>query len=313
MSGPGGPPMHLVVVLAVVSLPLVIGATLIAVLARRPDPAPSDAAAAARRHAGAVNVLALICLFASMAVGLGVLTGSSADGRQGIYLGLVPAAAGLAFAAVQGLGELTWPRPSGTIRRAPLTRRTTSDVAPGRLRRATWCWSALTAVTLVACGAASDDGRGITRTFTDGSAGAGPFPGWFYGVPLLLATTAVLLASETVLGLVARRPAVMDAAPEWDLGLRRTSSRRLLRGVQLVLGWTAAGVLFIAGAAVHSVGVGGSANGIATGAAGYAAVGIASMVLGVVAWLGSTAAVFLPARPVVADGAAALSPHGLLA
>lgn len=303
--------MRIVVVLVVVALPLAIGAALIAVLARRPDPAPSDAAAAARRHSAAVNVLALSCLFASMAVGLGILTGSPADARQGVYLGLVPAAAGLAFAAVQGLGELTWPRPSGTIRRAPLTRRTAADVAPRWLRRVTWTWAALTVVLLVAAGLASDDGRRITRTFTDGSAASGPFPGWFYGVPLLLATVAVLLASDSVLGLIARRPAVMDAAPEWDLGLRRTSARRLLRGTQLVLGWTAAGVLFFGGAAVHNVGLGGSVNGISTGSTGHAAAGIALMVLGAAVWLASTTVMLLPGKRVTSGLAAEPSPRGL--
>jgi len=300
--------MRVVVVLAVVALPLIIGAILLAVLSRRPDPAPSEAAAAARRHSATVNVLALTALFGTMIAGLTAVGDPPAGLTRGVALGLIPAAAGIAFAAVQALGELTWPRPTGTLRRAPLTRRTATDVAPRWLRRVTWSWAALTAVTLVACGAVSDDGQGITRRYTarvggtsvSGGAGAGPFPGWFYGVPLLVATVLVLLVTEGVLRLIARRPAVMDAASEWDLELRRTSARRLLRGSQLVLGWTAVGVLFIAGTAMRGLGSGSSSvDGIPVGAS--TGIVVAGAVLALVAgalWLVSTAVMFVPGRPV---------------
>lgn len=300
--------MRVVVVLAVVALPLMIGAILIALLARRPDPAPSDAAAAARRHSAIVNALALTALFGSMVAGLTTVSAPPADLTRGALLGLIPAAAGIAFAAVQAIGELTWPRPTGTLRRAPLTRRTAADVAPRWLRRVTWSWTALLVVTLVACGVASDDGRGISRNYTaiatgsevSGSTGAGPFPGWFYGVPLLIAIVLVLLVTEGVLRLIARRPAVMDAASEWDLELRRASARRLLRGTQLVLGWTAVGVLFIAGTALRGVGAAGtSVDGSPVG--GSTGLVIAGTVMAMAAgalWLASTAILFVPGRTV---------------
>jgi len=300
--------MHVVVILAVIALPLIIGAILLAVLSRRPDPAPSEAAAAARRHSATVNVLALTALFGSMIAGLTLLSGPPAGLTRGVVLGLIPAAAGIAFTTVQALGELTWPRPTGTVRRAPLTRRTAAGIAPRWLRRVTWSWAALTAVSLIACGATSDDGQGITRSYTamagstpvSGSSGAGPFPGWFYGVPLLIATVLVLAATEGVLQLIARRPAVMDAASEWDLELRRTSARRLLRGSQLVLGWTLVGVLFIAGTALRRLGAGGSSvDGIPVG--GSTEIVVAGTVIALVAgslWLVSTAVMFVPGRPV---------------
>ncbi|WP_407341380.1 hypothetical protein [Pengzhenrongella phosphoraccumulans] len=303
--------MHVVVVLAVVALPLIIGAVLLAVLSRRPDPAPSEAAAAARRHSATVNVLALTALFGTMIAGLTPVSVPPAGITRGVALGLIPAAAGIAFAAVQALGELTWPRPTGTLRRAPLTRRTAVDVAPRWLRRVTWSWAALTTVTLVACGAASDDGQGITLSYTalvggapvSGNSGAGPFPGWFYGVPLLIATVLVLAATEGVLRLIARRPAVMDAASEWDLELRRTSARRLLRGSQLVLGWTAVGVLFFAGSAMRRAGAGGSSvDGIPVG--GSTAIIVAGTVMALVAgalWLVSSAVMFVPGRPAASN------------
>ncbi|MGV8968482.1 MAG: hypothetical protein ACOH2F_19635 [Cellulomonas sp.] len=299
--------MRIVVILAVVAVPLIVGAILVAMLARRPDPAPSDAAAAARRHSATVNALALTGLFGSMVLALIAVSGPPSGLTQGVLLGLTPAAAGITFAAVQALGELTWPRPTGTLRRAPLTRRTAADVAPRWLRRVTWAWAALTALTLVACGAASDDGRGITRDFTSviagspvsGSSGASPFPGWFYGVPLLIATALVLLATEGVLRLIARRPAVMDAAPEWDLELRRLSARRLLRGSQLVLGWTLVGVLFLAGTTVRGLGNGsGSVDGIPVGgSAGLVVTGTAMALSAGVIWLVTIFVLFVPERP----------------
>jgi hypothetical protein len=127
--------------------------------------------------------------------------------------------------------------------------------APVGLRRLTWVWAGGLATTLVACGLASGNGRDIERVWDAASSGAaGPFPGWFYGGPLLVATAVVVVATEVVLLLVARRPAVADTAPADDLALRTVSARRVLRGTQLVLAWTLAGVLFVAGTALRSVG-----------------------------------------------------------
>lgn len=288
--------MALILVVGLVALPLLAGALLVAALVRRPDPAPSQAAEAARHHSAAVNTLGLMCLVGVVAIGV-VITALAPGPTEGLYLGLLPAAAGLAFVAAQAIGELTWPRPTGSLRRAPLTRRTAHDVAPHWLRRVTRSWAALITATLVACGLAAHDGRQITRTFADGAASAGPFPGWFYGVPLLIAVGFLLVTAEAVLHLIARRPAVMEAAPEWDLGLRRLSAQRLLRGAQLTLGWTASGILVIAGAAVRNVGANGATNGIPVGSTGYAAVGVALVLVGGVVWLASVVLLFIPGRP----------------
>jgi len=67
-----------------------------------------------------------------------------------------------------------------------------------------------------------------------------------------------------------------------------------------VLGWTASEVLLIAGAAVHSVGAGGSIDGVPMGSTGYALAGITLLLLGGAVWLASTAAMFLPGLPVAA-------------
>jgi len=286
---------------------LLVGAVLAVVaLARRPAPSPSEAAEAARRHAGVVSGVAVGVLLAALVLGLAIVSSSSTGLGQGRYLGLVPAVAGLAFAAVHAIGELTWPRPTGSVRRAPLTRRTVADVAPTWLRRVTWAWAAVACVTLVVCGLiADDDGRGISRTFPNGSAGAGPFPGWFYGVPLLIAVVVVLVVAEGVLRLVAHRPAVMNAAPEWDLALRRLAAHRVLRGAQLVLGWTTAGVLFFAGNAAGALGRAGIEDVPFPGGTAYAVVGLVVTLLGLVVGLGCVGVALTPGHP------AALTPRPL--
>ena len=275
---------------------LVSAALGVVALARRPAPAPSEAAEAARRHAGIVSGVALAFLLGSLVVGSAIANSSTTGLSHGRWLGLVPAGAGVAFVVVHAIGELTWPRPTGTMRRAPLTRRTTGDVAPTWLRRVTWVWAALASVTLVVCGlAADDDGRGLSYTYPDGVAGAGPFPGWFYGVPLLVAVVVVLAATEGVLRLVARRPAVMDADPEWDLALRRLSAHRVLRGAQLVLGWTTAGVLVFAGNAAATLGRTEGAS-VPPGT-GYTVVGLIGVLLALVIGLGCVVVALKPGRP----------------
>ena len=271
-------------------------------LARRPAPSPSQAAEAARRHAGIVSGVALGLLVGALVLGAAIVNGSASGLSHGRYLGLVPAGAGLAFAAAHAIGELTWPRPTGTVRRAALARRTVADVAPTWLRRVTWAWAAVACVTLVVCGfIADDDGRGISRTYPGGAAGAGPFPGWFYGVPLLIAVVVVLAAAEGVLRLVAHRPAVMNAAPEWDLALRRLSAHRVLRGAQLVLGWTTAGVLFFAGNAASALGRTGTLDVPSEASSAYATVGLVGTLLGLVVGVGCVVVALTSGRPATSE------------
>ncbi|WP_315094034.1 hypothetical protein [uncultured Cellulomonas sp.] len=209
----------------------------------------SEAWLAAVRHARRVATVAWTVLLGTQLV---ALFGASTI-LHGFEVGLIPTSAGLAFLAVLAVGELTWPRPTGTVRRAPLARRGLRDLAPAGLVRLVASCTAALGVLLVVCGVAADaDGRSLTwRLSESASSGAGPFPGWYYGVPLGLGALVVLVAGVGVLALVARRPAVSDAAPSDDTALRRLSARRLLGGVQLVLAWTLAGCLFYAADALR--------------------------------------------------------------
>ena len=109
-------------------------------------------------------------------------------------------------------------------------------------------------MTLVVTGLTADgDGRRLATTTALGSGSTGPYPGWPYALPLLAATAVVALAAAGVLRLIARRPAVVDAAPAWDLALRHLSAHRVLRGTQLTLGLLLAGVLVVTGGAVRGI------------------------------------------------------------
>ncbi|WP_139316080.1 hypothetical protein [Cellulosimicrobium sp. CUA-896] len=208
----------------------------------------------ARRHAatvagGAAGLAALVGIVGSQAV-------ATVDGlAEGVLVGLSPALVALAFLAAHAIGERTWPTPRTAVRSATLRHRTVGDVAPRRLRHLTWAFAALVVV-LAAVGAATagDEGRSVTRVAEASTSTASPYPGAFYGVWLALGAVTVLAASEGVLRLVARRPAVPHVGAGWDVALRRLSAHRVLRGVQLALGLTAAGTLGTGASAAARVG-----------------------------------------------------------
>jgi len=292
-------PFALAVVVAVVVIALAHRGS-----ARDRTGSPSSALVAARRHAGAIDALAWVGLGAALVM-IQVFTASLTSGLgMGVLIGLTPTLAGATFLVVQSVGELTWPRPSGSVRRAPLTPRTVRTIAPVRLRRLTWGWAGGLALVLVACGLASDTGRDVARVWDASSSGsAGPFPGWFYGGPLLVATALVVAATEIVLRLVARRPAVVDAAPADDLALRALSSLRVLRGAQLVLAWTLAGVLLVAGSALRNVGTI-EVDGAVRTSVGHVAGGTALLILGLAVALAGPVTILLTGVRRAAPGGA---------
>lgn len=261
--------MHVVVLLVGLAvLALAVGGTvaLVVLLAggrQRPAPASADwtpppvsvpaAFAAARRHAAATTTLAWAALLLAPWLLL-PLARSTGGLRAGVLIGLTPAVAGAAHLAVHAAGELTWPRPTGTVRRALLSPRRVRDLAPHGLRTLTWVIAGAI-LTLLALTGATADGDGHSLTVVHGDAitsSAGPYPGAFYGLPLAAATLVVLAGTEAVLRLVAHRPAVADTSTSDDHRLRRASSARVLAGSQVVLGLTLAGVLTTAGHAART-------------------------------------------------------------
>lgn len=283
----------LVPVLALGALAVVVTVVLLLV-GRTSTPDPSQAAAAARRHAGAVSAAAWLCLVLALVL-TPALAGAFRGLAQGVVVGLVPVAAGVVFVGAHAIGELTWPRPTGTVRRAVLVRRGAADVAPRGLRRVLWGWTALVALVAAVGAVVATDGRLVSRTVEQGTASSGPFPGWFYGLPLLLGCLVVLAAAEAVLRVVANRPAVMDAQPRWDAALRRLSAHRVLRGAQLVVGLTGSGLLLTAGTALRNVG--GPILDANDVSALHLVTGQVAVGLAVAVGLGAVVLALLPGRP----------------
>lgn len=244
---------------------------------------PSEAWLAAARHAGRVGASAWTALVvAPTLVLLAVVPGLSGL-TVGLSMGLLPAAGGAAFLAVHAVGELTWPRPTGAVRRAALARRGLREITPAGLGVLVLGWSVALLALLVLCAAvATDDGRALPwRHGPDVTSAAGPFPGWFYGRWIVLAVAVLLVGCVAVLLLVARRPAVSDTSADDDVALRRLSARRVLGGVQLVLAWTLAGCLGVASRALRGT-QGGSVDGVALGDPTVVAVADAGLVVAVV-------------------------------
>ena len=213
--------------------------------------------AAARRHAAGTSALALalggIAAVGSLAAGLRMLSGA---GGLGLAALSAPLAFGIVHTVVLLLGELTWPRPDGEIRRARLVRR-----GPGTRRRAgccgwrpphrgppcsPWCsarrWRTPT-------GAAS-----VPGSASELAASAGPFPGWTYGGPAAAGLLLLAMTAATALTAVANRPAVVTDDDRAEDALRRASAHRVLRGATTAALVTTGGLLLTGGHAVWRVG-----------------------------------------------------------
>lgn len=278
-----------------------------AVLVRQPVPAPSQAAEAARRHGVLVSIAAwllpltvgpfLLLPLATLVLRTGGIDAPAA--WNAVLVGLYPAGFGLGYLAVHAVGERTWPRPAGPVRRAALVHRRVADVAPLWLRRTVHALAATAVAVLLVLGATgADDGRSIT---VEGHLGqefstrtASPYPGWDFAVPLLVAVVLVALAAEGVLRLVARRPAIVDADPAYDAASRMLSSHRVLRGAVLVLGCSIAGVLVVAGTALQGVEL--------------RTLGATSAIVGVLVGVGSLVVTAIPGRPATVGRSTAPAP-----
>jgi len=228
---------------------------------QRRTPMPSDAGRVPNRHAAIAAAAAWACYLGAFVAGIyGVLFVNVSV--QGLPLGgrtiaVAPAAAGLVFLVVHAAGDLTWPRPRGSVREARLAPRDADDVAPRWLHRVVLVSAAALVTGMVFLGSAADGPRTLVVTTSEGIAyRQGPFPGWWHGVPVIIAVALLIGALEGVLRLIALRPAVTGVPGAWDMALRRRSARRVLRGVQCSLALTGAGIFHIAGMLFDQVGPG---------------------------------------------------------
>ncbi len=284
-------------------LPAALVVLLVLVLTARPDGDIGPATAAARRHAVAGGVLAVVAGVGAAAA-VAALASSVGGLTSGRLLAVAVLVAGIAHTLVLALTELTWPRPTGTHRSGVLVRRRVADVLPrGLLRAAAATAGALVLVLLVGSLVAGDDGRSLTRTtaapFAVTATSSGPFPGSFYAVPLLACLALLVGLVWLSLHLVVSRPAVTGAHPDADTALRTASAHRVLRGAAASTALTLGPVLLFASSAVR---------GIAAEAQRLEALAILLAVLAVVACLVGLVLLLLPAPRVPAPPVAVVHP-----
>ena len=283
--------------------PLVLLAVVVAVswtlAASRTAPPSREAAVAAGRAHARRTAGAAIGLGAAAAIYVGTTQlGNSSPGGLGVTAILVPITFGVVHTAVLGIGELTWPRPDGEVRRARLVHRGLLDAAPRRLVRTAAVAGGLTAGTLVLGALLADaTGRGFSAGNNSLGGRATPFPGLFYGVPAGVGLLTLGVLAVAVLRIVANRPAVATEDDRIEAALRRASAHRVVRVAAGVPLFVTGGLLFVGGNAVHSV-----AGHVGLPVADAAGVGAA--VLGVVALLAGLVVSCLPAPSVPADAPA---------
>jgi hypothetical protein len=282
-------------------------------VARRSPPSRETTVAAARRHASLTGSAALV-LAAVAAVGTGVVTALpgvlAGPASTGVAALSVPLVFGLVHTAVLLLGELTWPRPEGDVRRARLARRGLLDAAPRWLVRLAGSALAGSLLVVVLGGlVAAPDGRSVGMSGAGGQVGgaASPFAGWSYGAPAATGLLALAAVSVAALWVVADRPAVVTADERIEAALRRASAHRVLRGATagaLVVG---GGLLAVSGLSVRSAASGvaatAAANGLAAGPASAVLpwTGLGLALVGTLAVLGAAVLLTVRAPGVPAD------------
>lgn len=249
--------LELLVLFLVPVFLLAIVVTVVLVTTARAESTLTSEVAAARRHAVTTSAVAALLMVgapvlltlvfgATVVVGfvdLPFLTSARA-------LSTAPLVGVLAGLCALLLGELTWPRPTGSSRTALLQDRSLRDLLQGAWVRSAVLVTLLTAAALVDGGLLADDsGAAIRHQRPDGADTAGPFPGWVYAGPQLIVLALCALVAGLVLRAVLRRSAVVAADADTDRLLRRASVARACRALTAGSLVTLGADLFVAGAA----------------------------------------------------------------
>ena len=239
---------------------LVVGLVVLVLVAAtaRPDHTLTRELASARRHGVVTSTVAVVVMLLALVL---TPTGPTLSGLDGARLAAVlPLAGSAAALLVLLLGELTWPRPRGVTRTALVHDRSVALLLRGR-----WAGTAGTAVALLVLTTvvggllAHEDGRSLRTEVraADGTLleahGAGPFPGWGYGVPQLVVLGAALVLLALVLRAATTRASVVTADLETDRLLRRASAARAYRTLAFGALVTAGVDLAVAGQAARRV------------------------------------------------------------
>ncbi|PJI85452.1 hypothetical protein [Luteimicrobium subarcticum] len=247
----------LALLLVVVAVPTALVTAVLWLTGRTHAPDPGSSTGLVRKNAQRHETTVFLAAAGVGAiVAVVLLAAPVSDGDTSPRLGgAAPFAGAAAFAAVRAVGELTWPRPRASRRLAPLARRGVRSVGGNRLTLLL-ATAVVATLSVVAFGfTASTDGTTIDAPAVPGTTStSGPYPGWPYGVPVLVALGLALLATAGALRLVARRRPLDGLTVAQDDALRRTSAARLLGGVQLGVGGGIAALDLFTGLVLHGAG-----------------------------------------------------------
>ena len=201
----------------------------------RPGTGPRTITEAAQKYARRIGMVALGTALWLPGVLRPVLreTGGELwwDDHYAFASALVQLGAPAVFAlAVLTVGELTWPRPRGTVRTARLDHRSVRTLVP-RYMTVLACFFLGWNLLILATTLARDSGSVSAHQL---------LAGW---APWLLVTTA---AASCILKLISIRPAVPGTAPEADAALRRASAHRVMRtAAAIMIMLTSSGAVFL--------------------------------------------------------------------
>ena len=244
-------PMNIVLALLVLFAAIAaVTAIVAAVLRSKTSDAQVDARRRIRVMYGTAAILGLI--FAALALALFPVT----TPVPGVLIAVAPSLAGIVFVIAATVGESFWPVPKGQQRGAFLTRRPMfANAGP---MWAVITWAVLLVFALVFFGfAAMPDGRSLAHPVWNPAVtgSSGPFPGWPYGIPILICSAVLVALTLYGLRTIARRPAVSGISPDVDAQLRHTSATNLVKGVQFSFAVSLGGVLMVAGTAGSNAGI----------------------------------------------------------
>ncbi len=181
---------------------------------------------------------------------------SPVPATEEVRLATLPAVAGFVGVVAAGWSERLWRRPVGQRRVASLRirDRASADSAESgdQALARRYVAGLVTSAVLVVIGAvsAAPDGRGVERRWSTGAAAAGPYPGWHYGQPILVALAVLSLGTWWALRRVDGRPVLDVDRPDLDRALRVGSRVRVLRFAAGGALLSAAGLALSAGASL---------------------------------------------------------------
>ena len=207
---------------------------------------------------GAARAAQTRSLAASAATGLAGLAGTVAwlALASGLALNLrlatLPALGCTVAVLTAAVAELTWPRPTGSVRTASLGSRRAPR--PTWLPRLVVVGVASSAAALVVGALTADrEGWSFSRSAPGMSAIGFPYPGWPYAVAVGTATLLLALATWFAWARVDARPALGQGHEALDSAVRGASMARVLRPAAVGSLGTATGLWLTMGATINSV------------------------------------------------------------